>query len=577
LIFVIERVVLVNDEFSNNTASTVPDAAQTAPDTGAQQRGFAADQFPQAPPMPPGAQAYQTNYPWTPPAPKPKPPFKADRRECFLVFLAVALGVLLRELLFLPAQPGFSAILLAAAVYGVAIWYGAQDKAFRISAGWPFGAVTVLLLCCIGLFSNRTLSVLNLVGVYFFLSLHVGAMFGRGGRGFFRDVWQSAVCAPFVSADAVFHTMASCKKIEKGTAWRRILLGVAASVPVAAVVLLLLVSADQAFEAAVSSVIGSIGQTAWRVLADLLIGCILAIFVFSAFYTARRKSRAQPEPQAERPQKLPFDSTIAVTVIAVCSVIDICFLAIQFNYLFSAVWGHLPTDTVYSAYARRGFFELTVVASINLILMLFAIYSGRSGGAAVRASVSLLTVLTLALIASAFSKMVMYINAYGLTPLRVYTSWFMLLVAVVFLILLAGRFCKKLHIGRAVVAAAAAMFLALNFSAPDAMIARVNAERHRENPAQQADVALFESLGDESVPYLLALAQSGESNTARSAKYLLHVRYEELGRLDWRSMNAATLRAKSLLEKNRDLFWNVNSPASGYTGSRWYFSPDHYE
>ena len=202
----IERVVLVNDEFSNNTASTVPDAAQTAPDTGAQQRGFAADQFPQAPPMPPGAQAYQTNYPWTPPAPKPKPPFKADRRECFLVFLAVALGVLLRELLFLPAQPGFSAILLAAAVYGVAIWYGAQDKAFRISAGWPFGAVTVLLLCCIGLFSNRTLSVLNLVGVYFFLSLHVGAMFGRGGRGFFRDVWQSAVCAPFVIEDKGAYT-----------------------------------------------------------------------------------------------------------------------------------------------------------------------------------------------------------------------------------------------------------------------------------------------------------------------------------------------------------------------------------
>ncbi len=570
LIVTIERVVPMNDNFSNSSVGPASGAEQTAPGADKQQQVAAADRIPRA-------QEYQTNYPWAPPVPKPRPQFEADRKECLLVFLAVALGVLVRELLFLPRHPGFSVILLTAAFYGAAIWYGAQDARFRLSAGWPFGAVTVLLLCCIGLFSNRTLSVLNLIGVYLFLSLHIGAMFGRGGKGFFRDVLQSAICAPCVSADAVFRTIASRKKIEKGTEWRKVLLGVAASVPVAAVVLLLLVSADQAFETAVVSVVGGIGQTTWRVFADLLIGCILAIFIFSALYTARRRGCAKPEPQEERRKGFPLDSTVAVTVIVVCCVIYLCFLAIQFNYLFSAVWGRLPTDTVYSAYARRGFFELTAVAAINLLLVLAAIYSRCSDSTAVKASVSLLTALTLTLIASAFSKMMMYINAYGLTPLRVYTSWFMLLLTVVFSVLLAGRFCKRLQIERAVVAAAAVMFLALNFSVPDAMIARVNAERHRAAPSQQADIALFEGLGDESVPYLLALAQSGEINTARSAKYLLHVRYKELEKLDWRSMNAAALRARSLLWANKDLFSRVDSPAPGYTGDRWYFSADYYE
>ena len=76
---------------------------------------------------------------------------------------------------------------------------------------------------------------------------------------------------------------------------------------------------------------------------------------------------------------------------------------------------------------------------------------------------------------------------------------------------------------------------------------------------------------------MLALAQSGEINTARSAKYLLHVRYKELEKLDWRSMNAAALRARSLLRENKDLFSRVDSPAPGYTGDRWYFSAGFYE
>lgn len=509
---------------------------------------------------PPAPPPMQTNYPFLPAPAVPKPPFEADRRECFLVILAVALGAMVRELLFLPEQPGFSVVLLIAAVYGVLVWYGKGSERFCPSAGWYYGVVEAMLLCSVVLFSNRTLYIFNLFGIYFFLALHAAAMFGHGGVGFFRDLWRSAVCAPFASADAVFRTIWTSQKIEKGTTWRKVLLGIVISVPVACVVLLLLASADGAFEDAVAEMIGSIGRTVWRMIIDLLTGAFLAIFIFSAFYTARRK-KAQKMAETAAEPKLPFDSTVASTVIVVCCVIYVCFLVIQFNYLFSAVWGKLPTDTVYSEYARRGFFELTFVAGINLVLMLFAVYSKNNGGLAVRVSVTALTVLTLALIASAFSKMAMYINAYGLTPLRVYISWFMLLMAAMFLILLAGRFCKKLRVRRAVVITCAVMFLALNFAAPDVLIAKVNTERHLQNTEQRADVDLFEGLGDEAVPYLLQLAQSENGDTARDAKYLLHMRYEELSGLDWRSMNISTLRARSLLEKNKELFIEVASSA----------------
>lgn len=48
----------------------------------------------------------------------------------------------------------------------------------------------------------------------------------------------------------------------------------------------------------------------------------------------------------------------------------------------------------------------------------------------------MLSIFTLILIATAISKMVMYISVYGLTQLRFYTTWFMLLLAVIFVMII---------------------------------------------------------------------------------------------------------------------------------------------
>ena len=96
--------------------------------------------------------------------------------------------------------------------------------------------------------------------------------------------------------------------------------------------------------------------------------------------------------------------------------------------LFSAFAGRLHGTEVYSQFAREGFFELCRVAAINGVVLVLANVLGKDGpcgSRAVRVWNAVLSGLTLLLLASAVSKMALYVSVYGLTAKRVLTwpSW----------------------------------------------------------------------------------------------------------------------------------------------------------
>ena len=86
------------------------------------------------------------------------------------------------------------------------------------------------------------------------------------------------------------------------------------------------------------------------------------------------------------------------------------------------------------------------------------------------------SVFTLLITATAVSKMVLYIQNYGLTQLRVYTTWFMLLTALIFVFVIIKQFKIDFQIIRTFAVVFTIFFAALCFSRPDALIARYNME-----------------------------------------------------------------------------------------------------
>lgn len=506
-----------------------------------------AQSAPQSPPgMPTGWNTVPPQY--VPPAPKP---FLADRKEWILLFFALLLGILAREWIFMPAGVGVSTVLFLLAFYGVVFFYGHGDREFQPKRGILWGVPVALgALSCL-LFSNPVLSVLNVLFLYLAAALHVWTMFGQRSLEIFSDLGFSAVCAPFAGMDAPFRTLARAQKISGGKGKvGKVLLGLLIAAPVVAIVTALLVSADGAFESLLEGIFSRFSEVLLQIGGDLFVGAFLAIFIFSWLYTARRKTRVEQKVKREMPKV--FDSTVVGTVICAVCAVYVVFLVVQFNYLFSAVWGSLPTDQIYSSYARRGFFEMLWIAGINLLILVFALCSKQRDKLLPKIAGAVLSGLTVILALSALCKMGMYVRAYGLTPLRIYTSWFLILEIAVFVILTVGMFWRRLPTAKVLMVSGMALYLALNFVSVDAMIATHNTNRYFADPENHSvDVRLLGELGYEAVPSLIRIQEESDDPVlVEGAEEELYRMHEFLQARDWRAQNVATLSVRKALAEN---------------------------
>ena len=198
----------------------------------------------------------------------------------------------------------------------------------------------------------------------------------------------------------------------------------------------------------------------------------------------------------------------AVTVYSALTALNLIYLIFflaQTSYLFSAFRDSLPQAMTYAEYARRGFFELCAVSGINLAVIAAAhLVMKREKIKALRGETAVLCIFTIALIATAMSKMVMYISYYGLTRLRVYTSWFMIVLLLLFIIVLLRQF-KSFNGTRIAAAGCICLFLALCYGNVDGMIAKYNIDRYQAGTLKSLDIEALAELSDARTPYLYEL------------------------------------------------------------------------
>jgi hypothetical protein len=159
-----------------------------------------------------------------------------------------------------------------------------------------------------------------------------------------------------------------------------------------------------------------------------------------------------------------------------------------------------------------------------------------------RALATALVVLLTVVMASAVERMRLYTDAYGLTQLRLYALVFMLTLALVFgwMVVTLLRDRHRAFMPGAFAAGLAAV-AALNVVNPDALIARVNLERHLDE-GKRLDSGYIGSLSADATPTVLARLDELDPD-ARS-----YLRYEVAGdSRGWRTWNWARARAGDAL------------------------------
>jgi hypothetical protein len=328
--------------------------------------------------------------------------------------------------------------------------------------------------------------------------------------------------------------------------------GIAIGLPLLALFGGLFMAADAVFNQLVNEAVPPLGRLPAHVLVVVCVAWVSAGLLRDLLAWRERERLLSPAAVTARGVPISFRATELAVALGALDLLFLAFVLVQIRYLFGGkdlveARAHLT----YAQYARHGFFELLAVSILTLVVLLavdtLLRESSRGAVALVRGLSAGLVGLVFVVMASALERMHLYVQAYGLTELRIYAVGVMLWLAVVFLWFAATvlRFRRDLFALGAVAAGFAAT-AALNVVDPDALIVRTNLGR------PQADVAYVANLSDDAVPALLAELPRQAPDVRRALALALLRRARDAG--DWRSLNFARTRARSFLaEHHADL------------------------
>ncbi len=298
--------------------------------------------------------------------------------------------------------------------------------------------------------------------------------------------------------------------------------GVAITIPLLMIIVPLLMDSDAAFESLIEKIFGGLTETIVSVIA----GLVLTPFVFICIFVLSKGVESLNDKNALTERTFGLSPVLINTVLIIISGCYAMYLLSQTAYFFSAFESLLPESYTAAEYARRGFFEMCAVAAINLCIFFGAYILEKRGEenriqGLTKGLLTFLTVFTLVLIITSFSKMYMYIDRFGLTRLRVLTSCFMIMLFLVFVVLLLKLFIGKLPYMKIIIILAALTLCSISYSDIDTQIAKYNTNRYFKEPQKEIDIEAIYNLSEAKIPYLIELCEKGNKTVKKDVSYYL--------------------------------------------------------
>jgi hypothetical protein len=165
----------------------------------------------------------------------------------------------------------------------------------------------------------------------------------------------------------------------------------------------------------------------------------------------------------------------------------------------------------YAEYARSGFFELLAAAAITLVALIVLRATADVSEPKKRGVFSVLAcsviALNLLVVASAFQRLSLYEQAFGLSMLRLYSMVFCIWLAIALVALalwIAGVAGRRPWFWSVAAATALALLLALNIANPEAIVVLHNADA---DTVEGFDAEYANELSEDAVPALIDSAE----------------------------------------------------------------------
>lgn len=488
------------------------------------------------------------------PEPVPEHPYLARGREFVFCGVILLLSILLCNFIFFG---GFHlAFGLVAAIMIGCSWLYLKTSGRRF--GWYEKTLLLLSLIICGGFGRSDDGFVKFIMLLFlFTAVNLALCLGAGQNRRNPDGAMSLLDAP-----RAFYRLGlgrlgrsasglSAGFRQGGAATRRIGAvgtGLLISLPILAVMIVLLMSADAAFE-------GLVDLLPEFELEEYLRSAFYGLILGSILYTRGVSLAKADKPDATQGSKKGINALTVNTVLIMVCLVYAAYLFSQLAYFSGGLSGILPEEYTLAQYARRGFFEMAWLCAMNLGLLCFTIRLIREETLPrlTRIAGTFLAAITIFLILTASAKMLLYISSYGLTRMRVLTEVIMLWLALTTILVTIRLFRPGFGYMKAVILTAMVLGTVVFWVDVNTVVARYNVRAYQSGKLETVDVGHIGTLGSAGIPWLLELAEDENPEIAEMAGDLLDTRLERPGYYnydirDFRGWNDIRSQAEQLID-----------------------------
>jgi len=483
---------------------------------------------------------------------------ETNKSYVILAAVSLLLGVA-HNFLFFDKGIGINIVIFTILIIAVGILLLRQfHKALNRQCAALFLLPAVIFACMVILRASELLVFFNIVAITLLFFMFVGVSTGKSIHSYLLFDYLKLVFLPLRFIRPFF---AVCWKIfcfkyiqELSPTSREILRGSILAVLAVVVFGVLFASADDVFRSLLPDL------NLFSTNEEFLIRSILAVFMTSVFIGAFGYLFSSPniiQSSTVSPLKWKFGAIEATILFGAINALFLLFITLQFAYLFGGEGRVTALGLTYAEYARKGFFELILVAILSFLIIFTAeqrvIKKGDSHSQLFKIlSVALVAQVVLILV-SASTRLSLYENAYGFTNVRIYSHalmiWMGLVLALLaYHILSNGR--REAFMYRVLLLAILFLF-GMNILNPEAFIARHNIERFKSTG--KLDTTYLAHLSDDALPETLILLDDQSEEVRNSfARELYGARNSEnRDNMDWESFRLSRMEAQSLISPKR--------------------------
>lgn len=287
--------------------------------------------------------------------------------------------------------------------------------------------------------------------------------------------------------------------------WKDILIGLILFSPVFLFALFLLASADTVFSSFIESLF-DFNIPHYYAFEEHAFFILVFYVLFSAVAWAIYKSNGLTHTLKESTIKPKHD--VMMTGLVMMNLLYLVFLIIQFRYLFGGADLSFLENLTYAEYARKGFYELLIVSGLNLgiIAVIRSFAKGPIYTNYLRGGLTILNLSSLILLGSAAQRLILYIQAYGLTHIRFFSGATMIAIFFYLSFTLIALYKRSFSSYQASLVASALLWVLISFCNVDAQIAKYNLSANLKTDSH--DLAyLLNGLSIDAFPTVITLLE----------------------------------------------------------------------